>query len=371
VTPRTGEKESHSLSPLFFWQGRRSALALGMNWRRILGPIVGLIVSLAFLAIALYRVDVNAVGEALREADYRLVVLASVLTLSSYVLRTLRWMRFLRPQKEIGLLRLFPVLVIGFALNNFLPGRPGELARAIALGQREGLPKTMGLATVVVERVADGLVLIALLAIISLGFNLPGWGREVEGLSVVIFALALSTLLFLLWREHLAARLLHSMIHRLPARVGKRLASMLSSFILGLHSLRSPRDVLAIGLLSFGVWLSEATHYFLILTAFGMLSEGSLRALAAAFTMVIINLSISIPAAPGGVGPFEAAGVLALGVFGLARERSLPALLVAHAVQYVLISGLGILFIAHEGIKSTQEAGKSTPDRIADRMSGK
>jgi glycosyltransferase 2 family protein len=340
-----------------------------MTWRRILGPIAGVAVSIAFLALAMYRVDLNAIGRALRTADYRLVGLSALFTLSSYVFRTLRWGRFLNPQKRIGLSRLFPVLVSGFALNNFLPGRPGELARAIALGQREGLPKSTGLATVIIERVADGLALIALLAFISLGFDLPGWGRDAEGVSIVIFMLALLILLFLLWREHLATRLLYKVIRFLPTQVGQRLARMLGSFILGLHSLRSPRDVLVIGLLSFAVWLCEAVHYFLILTAFGMLNPESTRGLAALFTMVMVNLSISIPAAPGGVGPFEAAGVLSLGAFGLARERSLPALLVAHAVQYVLISGLGILFIAHAGASLAGRAKTAPPEQIADRMS--
>ena len=295
-----------------------------MNRRRILGPLAGLVVSVAFLALALYRVDLGAIGAALKTADYRLVGLSAIFTLSSYVFRTLRWARLLKPQKQIPLARLFPVLVIGFALNNFLPGRPGEIARALALGQRERLPKTAGLATVIVERVADGLTLIALLALIALGFDLPGWGREVEGVSVVIFAIALATLLFLLWREHVATRLLHRVIRFLPVGVGKRISSMLASFILGLHSLRSPRDVLAIGSLSLAVWLCESVHYFLILTAFGLLDPASVRGLGAAFTMVVVNLSISIPAAPGGVGPFEAAGVLALSAFGLGRERSLP-----------------------------------------------
>src|SRR5213592_3357191 len=153
-----------------------------MAGRRILGPLFGLVISGLFLALALYRVDFRQLAGALAAADYRLVVLSSIFTFSGYGFRTARWARFLQPQKRIPLLRLLPMLVIGFALNNVLPGRPGEFARAFALGQREGLPKTLGLATVVVERVTDGLTLLAILAFISVGFDLPGWGRQVETL---------------------------------------------------------------------------------------------------------------------------------------------------------------------------------------------
>ncbi len=333
-----------------------------MNLRKLFGTLAGILISIVFLALALYQVDLRAVGTALTAADYRLVAFSAVFTFLSYVFRTARWGLFLQPQKKIPLTRLFPVLVVGFALNNLLPGRPGEFVRAISLGQREGLPKTAGLATVVVERVIDGLTLIAILAFLALGFELPGWGRVVEIVSVAIFAVALVGLLFLLLREDLAMRLLNYGLRFLPARLGQRLNQMLGSFILGLHSLKSPREVLVIVLLSFCVWLCEATQYFLVLTAFGLLDPVTTRAFAAAFTMVAANLSIAIPAAPGGLGPFEGAGVLALSAFGLSKQQSFPAVLVTHfGVQYLLISGLGIFFIAREGIKLTQAVEVDKP----------
>ncbi|MGB8644517.1 MAG: lysylphosphatidylglycerol synthase transmembrane domain-containing protein, partial [Anaerolineae bacterium] len=162
------------------------------NWRKWLGPLVGILLSVLFLGLALYNVKLNDVAAALTTADYRLVLLAGVFTFCSYIFRTARWARFLQPQKRIPIPRLFPVLVIGFALNNLLPARPGEIARAISLGQREGLSKTLGLATVIVERVADGLTLIAILVALSLAFDLPGWGQQAELVSTVIFIVALA-----------------------------------------------------------------------------------------------------------------------------------------------------------------------------------
>ncbi len=333
-----------------------------MSSRRILGTLAGVLVSIAFLGLALYRVDLNALGEALRSADYRLVLVSALFTFVSYIFRTARWRRLLRPQKQIPLARLYPVLIVGFALNNLMPGRPGEVARAISLGQREALPKTLGLATVIVERVADGLTLIAILAFISLGFDLPGWGREVESLSVAIFMVALAGLLFLLWREHLAMRLFKGLVRIVPESIGLRMGRMLSAFILGLHSLRSAGDVLAIALLSLGAWMCEAAHYYVMLAAFGLLPDSATHGFASAFTMVMVNLGISIPAAPGGVGPFEAAGVLALGAFGIARVQALTVVLVSHAVQYVLVSALGIFFIAREGLNLARAVGEEAAE---------
>jgi uncharacterized protein (TIRG00374 family) len=131
-----------------------------LNTRRLFTLLLSFFITAIFLALALYRVDFEKLAHTFISADYRLVILAAGCWLSGYVLRTMRWQTFLAPTKAISLVRLFPVLIIGFAFNNLLPGRPGEFARAYLLGTREGLSKTTGLATVVAERVADGIAVI-------------------------------------------------------------------------------------------------------------------------------------------------------------------------------------------------------------------
>ena len=337
-----------------------------MNKRRTFGTLLGFAISILFLFLALYRVDFAQVAQAIARADYRLVLVSAIFTLSSYVLRTMRWRRLLLPQKTIPTTRLFPILVIGFALNNVLPGRPGEIARGFILGQRERMSKTLGIATVVLERVADGLTLIAILAALAFFIELPGWGQQVETFSVLIFGAALFFMLLMLWREKWMTHLLHRVIHLLPAKFGHRIANMFASFLMGLHSLRSPRDILAILFFSLAIWVCEAISYFLVLSAFNLLNFPSERLLAAFFLMVIVNLSISIPAAPGGIGPFEWAGTLALSAFSVVNAFALPAVLISHMVQYGVITGLGVVFMAREGIKLTQAAQVLEAERAAE-----
>ncbi len=328
-----------------------------MNSRRVLTLIASLIVSAVFLGLALNSVDLQKLSELFSSADYRFVVFAAFSTFSGYVLRAARWRRFIAPSKVIPLQRVFPILVIGFALNNLLPGRPGELARAYGLGKREGLSKMLGLATVIVERVMDGLALIAflLLALAAFGplhLELPLAAEQAAVVAGVLFIGALAALLFMLMRESIALGVARWITRRLPRIIGERLERMYTSFVLGLHSLRSATDVASIGLLSGAVWCCEAFSYFCILTAFGALPNDWGRIVAAAFMMVIINLGIMIPAAPGGLGPFEAAGVFALGAFGLSETNAAGVALTAHAMQYLLITGLGILLLWREGIAS-------------------
>lgn len=330
-----------------------------MNLRRLLTFLLSLVITAIFLGLALNRVDFQQLGVALASADYRLIALATLCTFAGYILRTARWGRFLAPTKQISLFRLFPVLVVGFALNNLLPGRPGEFARPYWLGVRENISKTLGLATIIVERVADGIALIAflLMALVTfapLQIDLPPIAETIAAAASILFGVALAGLLFLLLRETLALSLFKFFTRFLPYSLATRLERMLGSFIVGLHSLKSPRDVAMIIGLSLGVWACEAASYYLMLSAFHTLPTALDHAVASVFMMVLINLGIMIPAAPGGVGPFEAAAIFSLGVFNVNATLAASVALSTHVVQYFLVTGLGLLFVWREGISIAQ-----------------
>ncbi len=326
-----------------------------LNLRRFLSYFLSLIITAIFLAIALYSVDFAMLISALVSADYRLVFAAAIITAIGYLLRTARWQRLLAPTKKISLARLFPVLVVGFAMNNLLPGRPGEFARPYWLGRRESLSRTLGFGTIVVERVADGLTLIGFLAIAltayqSLGLDLPDLAEKIALVAAALFGFALFALIFLLMREQLALAILQRLTRFFPQRITSRIERMLASFVVGLHSLRSLSDVLMIALLSVAVWSAEGVSYFLVLSAFSVLPTFSLRVVGSLVTMALINLGIMIPAAPGGLGPYEAAGVFALGTLQVDETAAASIALASHSMQYLLITGLGIILAWREGL---------------------
>lgn len=323
--------------------------------RQLITFIISLIITAVFLYLALSRVEFEKLVHALASADYRLVLIGVVFTFINYVLRTARWQRFLAPTKQIPIARLFPVLVVGFTLNNLLPGRPGEFARPYWLGRREEISKTLGFATIILERVADGLALIAFLliafiALAPLRIDLPPVAETVAILSTILFGVALAGLLFLLLREPLALSIFKFFTRFLPHNLAARLERMLGSFIVGLHALKSARDVTAIILLSLGIWAFESVSYLMMFSAFGILPDVPTRVVAAVFTMVLANLGVMIPAAPGGVGPFEAAIIFALSAFGVNETQAASMALTSHAAQYLLITAMGVFFIWREGI---------------------
>lgn len=131
---------------------------------------LGLIFSAAFLWLALRGLKLDAVLQQLQLGNYWWLVPSVAVYFLGVFARTWRWDFMLRPLKRISLRRLFPVVVIGYMGNNIYPFRAGELLRSYVLYRREDVSIGSSLATVVVERVFDGLVML-LFVFIALPFT--------------------------------------------------------------------------------------------------------------------------------------------------------------------------------------------------------
>jgi len=330
-----------------------------MNYRTIwlqLRPwLIGLALTAIFLILALRNLRLEDLAAALRAADYRYALPSVLCTLMGYALRTARWQRLLDPTKRIPWRRLFPVLLIGFMANNVLPARLGELVRAYALGRQENVSKSLALATIVLERVLDGLTLIFFLWLASFGVPLAGPVRQVELLATLLFVAALAGLLLLLFQESLALRLLDLVLRPLPAALATRMRGLATSFTAGLHALRSRRAVAGLAGLSILVWLAEGASYYLLIVGFRLPLDDVARFYAAIFVLVLVNLGILIPSAPGYAGTFEFFGKVALGVFGVAEATAVSLVVVSHSLQYVLVTGLGLAFLWRMGMSLRTE----------------
>jgi glycosyltransferase 2 family protein len=316
--------------------------------------VAGLLITAVFLILALSRVDLTEFVAELRRVNYVWLLPSAVCTLLGYMLRTVRWRVILSGEARAPFTTLFSVLMMGFATNNLLPGRLGELWRAYLLGRKRNVRKTHALASVVVERVFDGLTLIALLVLLSTMIELPGWGRQVEFFAALIFVGATATLAVLLWQPGLVRTLLEVVMRPLPTRLGVWAAGAFDAFVDGLGPLRLPPVLISAALLSIGVWFLEGSSYLLLSRGINLGLPAGTEAPAIGLTLVTINLGIMVPSAPGYLGTQEFFGTSALGVFGVSPQSALALVLVSHAVQYVLVTTLGLLFFAREHLSPGQ-----------------
>jgi uncharacterized protein (TIRG00374 family) len=257
--------------------------------------------------------------------------------------RTWRWHYMLRAIKPIPLVRLFPVVCIGYMGNNIFPARIGELLRAYVLRQTEDVPISSSLATILVERIFDGVTMLLFVFVgLPLAPSIPGnWRQFVIVFSLLFFG-ALGFFFFLAASPQRTQTAYSWVIDRLlPARLREPVRGFADRFLEGLYFLRSPRDVLMIFLTSLVVWLSETMKYWFVMHAFDF--EVSFFVLM--LMNGVVNLFTTIPSAPGYIGTFDEPGIEILKAFGVNENIAAAYTLVLHAALWLPITALGIWYV--------------------------
>lgn len=294
----------------------------------------------------------------LGEANYLLLPPAVAIYFGAVYFRTLRWQYLLSPIKSLALVRLYPVVVVGYMANNLLPLRLGEVVRAYYVGDREKISKMSALATIAVERVLDGLTLLFILAVVSMFLPIVGLLQGIgdrAGIAWVPIALAMSTPFVVIaavmilasysppWLEVVVYRVSGAM----PALVRVKLRELFHQFIGGLEVLKSPRHLLAVFILSLPVWLLEALMYYILALSFHMDQLFSVTEMAGVILFVtsISNLATSLPAAGGGIGTFEVAATLTLTILGVDIDTASAYTIVVHSALLVPVTLLGLIYI--------------------------
>lgn len=316
--------------------------------------LLGTTVTGVFLWLAIRNVDIDAVGTALGSANYWLLIPAAICTVAGFSMRALRWSYILRPTKDVPFTRLFPIMMVGFATNNLLPARIGEIVRALLTGSREGVSRSTAFATIVVERVCDGLTLLTLMTVTLLLFPVPigdSTLRLVVTVASVVFGAATIVLLSLILFPTIALVPVRAVTRLLPTGPAMRVEAFIQSFLDGLTSLRNPRSLLGLVGMSSLIWTLEAATFAFVLRAFPLgLSVGEWLA-ASTFLLVFVNLGIMIPSVPGYVGTYQFFATLALSAFAVDNDFAFGLAVVAHTMQYTLITGIGLICLSRLGLR--------------------
>ncbi len=304
--------------------------------------ILGVIVSILSLAAVLYFTDFNQLINALRLADYRLIGYAVITTFIWLFIRTAFWRTLLREKATFK--DVFWTINEGYLINNLLPLRLGEFARAYLLSRKSVLTFWEIFSTIVIERVLD--------LTIAVGFlfgaipTLVGGPWELSvGINTAILVSTVLIMLFILARyRDLALNNYRSLGTRFPLilRIG---GNAVPEFLQGLSVLTDGwRFVRAVGLAGLN-WGFMILQYYILLRAFFPEAEW----FWAIVTLTIAALGMSAPSSPGALGVFEAAVVGALQLFGVDASIALAMAITTHLLQYLVTGVLGVYGLIRDG----------------------
>ncbi|NOK58198.1 MAG: UPF0104 family protein [Chloroflexi bacterium AL-W] len=308
---------------------------------------LGVIISAVFLALVLRGLELETFWTTVREANYWWIIPGVGVYFAAVWARTWRWHYMLRHIADIPLRRLFPVVVIGYMGNNVYPARAGEVLRSYVLRRKEGVPISASLATVVLERLFDGLVML-LFVFITLPFApLPAIYTKLVTIFSLIFLAATLVFLFLAARPERMRRFYLWMVeHVVPERFRHHVRGIFDSFIEGLQSLRSPRELAFIFLTTTVIWLGETTKYWFVMHAFPFEVPFTVLMLMTA----VVNLATTIPSTPGYVGTFDVPGIITLQAFGVPQAIATSYTLVLHVALWLPITALGAIYMLIEHV---------------------
>jgi uncharacterized protein (TIRG00374 family) len=317
----------------------------GARWRAHVGRWLGILVSLALLAWILRAFDLADVGRALLTANYLYLLPLIALVVINFTLRALRWGTLFREPGAPRWADLFVAMMIGYLGNNILPARAGELIRAYVLGKRSNSSKSKALATVMVERVVDVLVVLFLFPVLLSFYPATGW---LVRAGMVVGAVGLAATAFLaslmIWGPRLLTWTL-SRLAFLPAGVLARIEAVGYGFVAGVRGFREPRQVVSFLSYTAVIWPMEAVSVWLIAQAFSLpLSIG-----AALFIIIVIGIGMMVPSSPGYVGTYDFFALSALAVFDISGSSALGFTVIMHVVSFAGSSILGAICLAASG----------------------
>ena len=318
--------------------------------RRWASAIVGVLVSALFTWLAVRHVDAAAVSAAWAAVHWEWAALYVLAAIGVQGLRMGRWSLLLWWLGERQLRHSLAVGAVGLAAVFFLPARLGELVRPVLVARTKGVRVAHAAATIVVERMLDGMLVGLMLVGAGLfagddatrGSMLRATGSLVGGGFLAVGAAIWVAALFAdRWREPLIHRL-----RRVP-RLADSADSTITRFRAGLLSLGRPAHATSYSALSAAMWILNALSLLLLFRAFDLELP-----LAAAFVVLGVQaVGILAPSAPTSLGTFHFAVVWALGSYGQSESLALGFATLYHLGQIAANLAVGLGGLAAGGVR--------------------
>ena len=293
----------------------------------------------------------------IRNANIGLLIASALTATLIFAIRVPRWRIILPPQpegKRLPFSSLFQSIIIGQMMTNVVPGRAGEIARPYVLSRKEpSVPFSTAVASVVVDRVFDGIVVLLLLLVAMLDPTFPR-DATLNGRSIGSFALlgtvglvvGLTGLFVLVLFPDRFIGVFRWMARRSIPRFEEPVARFFERFAAGLTVLRDPRRFLLAFMWTVVHWLVCAASYWLAYQAIGLEAPF----MSTIFVQSIIVLAVALPQAPGFVGVFESVAILGLSVYGVPKEIAAAWAIAYHVASYIPVTGLGLIYSIRMGL---------------------
>lgn len=315
--------------------------------RRRASIVLGLVLSAVFLVLFMNDIEWVALGNALRRAEIRYVVVAAVIHFAALVFKVWRWQILLTPLVRIRFPVVFSAHLIGMTGNCLLPARIGDMIRAWLIGIKARIKFTAAFATVVLEKTME--VLGFLLAfVLALPFLPKQMGEMRNGVIwLAVFAVGVCACLFSMaafaaqWQ-----RMIRRVACVLPERIANPLIGLAGSFFSGFRVALEVKRLGQAVVVSIAILLIMALSMYTLFFAF----ELEVSFIGALFVLFALGIAIFVPQAPGFIGVFHWATKEGLEIMAVDPSSAAAYAIACWAIFIIPPIFVGLVCLSREGL---------------------
>ena len=322
-----------------------------LGWRSALG----ILLSAGFLYLAFRGIPLDEVMAQLRRANLGLLVLSAVAATGIFPLRARRWRPILDPiAPNLPFGTLWRPTAIGMMINNVVPARAGELARAFALSRSTPqVPFPAAFGSLAVDRLFDAVVVLLLMFGAMLDPAFPSsasvFGQSMSRIAlggvVFVVVVLLAMYAMIIFPSHVLA-LFELVARRIAPSLEEKGRVAIVALTKGLSVLRTPRRFASVFAWTVLHWLLNAFAFWIAFKAVGISAPYS----AALFLQGIIAIGVAAPQAPGFFGVFELVGKEGLGLYGVAPGAAATWAIGFHFLSFLPITLIGTWYFLRAGL---------------------
>jgi len=324
--------------------------------KKKLVAIIGWIISIALLISLFANMNINVLVSHMVKANWIWLAMAAITSLIVVCIKSYRWQLIMDPEKKYGKRRnsfwlICKVTFMGFAGNNLLPARGGDWLKIYLLGKWKNMSKASLASVTALDKIFDGISILLLFGLFALYAVLlgqhhtyPTWVKTGSIIVSIVIIVSLGIC---------AGLLIYHKRTRKKTELGQ-IATLIQKLGAGMNMLSRKKIVLATILISLVSSLLQILTIWMCQMAFNI----DMAPWIPAVIFIAINLAIIIPSAPSGIGPFEAAGVLAYTWIGLKTETAFNISFMYHAVQFIPVTLIGMSFYFKSGLAKKRYNGK-------------
>jgi glycosyltransferase 2 family protein len=284
---------------------------------------ISIVAVVACLIIFARKMNWSELGADLAHARVLPLVIAGVINYGLLLGKAVAWRIMLAPRHVVSTSRLMRYTIVAFAASVVAPARAGELLRVLLLKRRDNVPTADVAGVAIAEKLLDGVTMLILVA--PLPWLLPDLPRWVATSIAICAAIAIAAFVVL------------SILVRRIRIVSD--SSWLARFVAGMHVLRSGRRLAGVMAALFGVWLIDWIMIWLVGYAVGL----SLTVPQGLLILFTLNLAITAPSTPAGVGALEVGVLLATRLLGIPDEPAAALALLYHGLQILPLLVVGLV----------------------------